>query len=115
MIALYSLKTILKEMSEEKLLQLLQKKRGFFEAILDLSEEEQHLPVPDWISVLEQKKVLLSCIDEIDSELSPFKSKLQTLSQEIAEELEHTRNVVEKILHLDSKNQAIRKKMLRND
>lgn len=106
---------MLEGMSEEKLLHLLQKKRGFFEAILDLSEDEEYLPVPDWISVLEQKKVLLSCIDEIDYELSPFKAKLHNLSQEVTEELEKTRTVVEKILHLDSQVQRARKKLLGNE
>ena len=101
-------------MSEEKLLQLLQKKRGFFEAILDLSEDEEHLPVPDWISVLEQKKVLLSCIDEIDCEISPFKAKLNNLSQEVTDELAKTRSVVEKILDIDTRNQELRRQMLRN-
>jgi len=102
-------------MSEEKLLRLLQKKRGFFEAILDLSEDELHLPIPDWISVLEQKKVLLSCIDEIDHELSPFQARLHSLSQDVTEELAKTRSVVERILHLDTRNQEFRRKMLRDE
>ena len=114
-IELYSPVIILESMSEQKLLHLLQKKRGFFEAILDLSEDEQQLPIPDWVSVLEQKKVLLSCIDEIDYELSPFKAKLHNLSQEITDELSKTRTVVEKILHLDTRNQKLRKKMLRDE
>lgn len=102
-------------MTQEKLLHLLKKKRGFFEAILDLSEEEQQLPVPDWISVLEQKKVLLSCIDEIDHELSPFKAKLHNLSQEVTDELNKTRSVVKKILDVDTRNQELRRKMLRDE
>ena len=102
-------------MSQEKLLQLLKKKRGFFEAILDLSEDEERLPVPDWISVLEQKKVLLSCIDEIDHELSPFKAKLHNLSQEVTDELSKTRSVVKQILDIDTRNQELRRKMLRDE
>ncbi|MCH9627334.1 MAG: hypothetical protein S4CHLAM2_09710 [Chlamydiales bacterium] len=102
-------------MENEKLLHLLRKKKGFFETILDLTEEEQELPVSEWISVLEQKKILLSCIDEIDSELKPFQSALQHLSQEISEELESIRKVIRTILHLDTKNQNKRKQELKLD
>lgn len=102
-------------MSDDKLLHLLRKKRGFFEAILDLSEEEEALPVHDWISVLEQKKVLLSCIDEIDSELAPFKATLHNLSQEVTEELTKTRSIVKRILDMDSRNQNMRRRMLRDE
>ncbi len=114
-LVLYSEVFILEGMSEEKLLRLLQKKRGFFEAILDLSEDELHLPIPDWISVLEQKKVLLACIDEIDYELSPFQARLHALSQDVTDELAKTRSVVERILHLDTRNQEFRRKMLRDE
>ncbi|MCH9611426.1 MAG: hypothetical protein K0U13_02360 [Chlamydiae bacterium] len=102
-------------MAQEKLLHLLQKKRGFFEAILDLSEEESSLNVPDWISVLEQKKVLLSCIDEIDGEIAPFKAKLHNLSQEVSDELKKTRTIVKRILDLDDRNQEVRRKMLNDE
>ncbi|MCH9609651.1 MAG: hypothetical protein S4CHLAM45_00380 [Chlamydiales bacterium] len=91
-------------MSEKKLLQLLKKKRGFFEAILDLTEEEGSLPIPEWISNLEQKKVLLSCVDEVDEMLQPFKASFANLSQEIDEELDTIKDVVGKILKLDSHN-----------
>ncbi len=43
-------------MKELELLHLLQKKRGFFESILELSELEAELTLSEWISVLEQKK-----------------------------------------------------------
>lgn len=99
-------------MREEKLLLLLKKKKGFFEAILELSEEESELAVHDWISVLEQKKILLSCIEEIDAELMPFKQALHTLSDEISIELEHIRSVIKRILHLDIANQEKRRKEL---
>ena len=99
-------------MKEEKLLKLLQKKRGFFEAILELSESESHLAIPEWISLLEQKKILLSCVDEIDEELSPFKASLHSLSQELCDEMDQIRNVVEKILHLDKQNQTKRREEL---
>jgi hypothetical protein len=100
-------------MKEEKLLYLLQKKKGFFEAILELTEEESELSLQDWISALEQKKILLSCIEEIDAQIMPFKKSLHNLSQEITDELDHIRNIIKRILHIDVINQEKRKKELR--
>ncbi len=99
-------------MREEKLLDLLQKKKGFFEAILELSESESHLNLPEYISLLEQKRILLTCVDEIDQQLGSFKESFQILGQEVSEEIEQIRKVVERILHLDQKNQEKRKKEL---
>lgn len=100
-------------MREEKLLHLLRKKKGFFEAILDLSEEESNMPLEEWVASLEQKKILLSCIEEIDAEMMPYKQSLHDISQEISEELEHIRKVIKRILHLDGINQEKRKEQLR--
>lgn len=102
-------------MYEEKLLHLLRKKKGFFETILDLTENESELPVSEWISVLQQKKILLSCVDEIDLELKPFQYSLHNLSQEVSEELESIRGVIKKILHFDTLNQQKRKQELKLD
>ncbi len=102
-------------MKEEKLITLLQKKKGFFESLLDLTESEKHLPFQEWVSTLEQKRVLLSCIDDIDAELQPFKSALHYLSQEVDEELNKIRKVIKQILHLDTLNQVQRKRELQPD
>ncbi len=101
-------------MNEKQLLTLLQKKKGFFEAILELTESETHLPLDAWIPVLEQKRVLLSCIDELDAELHPFKKTLHAISDEIKVELEHMRLVVKKILLLDGMNQEKRKEIIKS-
>jgi hypothetical protein len=100
-------------MKEEKLLHLLKKKKGFFEAMLDLSECESNMTIDEWVASLEQKKILLSCIEEIDAEMIPFKQSMHHISQEISEELEHIRNVIKRILHLDGINQEKRKDRLR--
>lgn len=102
-------------MKEEKLLQLLRKKKGFFEAVLDLTHDEGSLPLHSWIEVLEQKKVLLSCIEEIDAELMPFKQSFHNVSYEISEELDNIRDVIKKILHLDVINNEKRKREIRAD
>jgi hypothetical protein len=101
-------------MREQNLLALLQKKRGFFEAILDLTTSEQEADISSWLSILEQKKVLLSCIDEIDAEISAFKDSFHTLSQELTEELEETRRVIERLLLCDQKSQERRRDELIN-
>src|SRR5690625_6390483 len=102
-------------MHEEKLLHLLKKKKGFFETILDLTETEAELPVQEWISVLEQKKILLSCIDEVDDAIRPFQRTMHDLSQDVSEELESIRKVIRNILHLGSQNQLKRKQELKCD
>ncbi len=53
--------------------------------------------------------MLLSCIEEIDQELSPFRQQLANLSHEVTEELETLKIVIKQILHLDSQNQECRK------
>lgn len=100
-------------MSEKRLLGLLQRKKGFFEALLDLSELQQNLPLCDLFPLLEQKRVLLSCIESIDEELSRFQHSLQILSQEITEELEAIRLVSERLLHLDACNSEMRRRLCR--
>lgn len=103
---------LISEMSEQKLLTLLQQKRGYFETILDLTKEESHLKVPDWITNLEQKRVLLNCIDEIDQEIHVFQAAFANLSQEATEELDKIRGIVKNILKLDTHNTEKRKQQL---
>lgn len=100
---------VLNVQHEKKLLTLLKKKLGFFEAILDLTHDEKKCDIPEWISALEQKKVLLSCIDEIDDEISFFKATFHDLSQDISEQLDKIRDTVQEILKLDSENYEKRK------
>ncbi|NGX61062.1 MAG: hypothetical protein K940chlam9_00541 [Chlamydiae bacterium] len=100
-------------MSEHRFLELLQQKKGFFEVVLELTQEEGNLPIKEWLSVLEQKKILLSCIEEVDEKLEPFQAAYPILPQEIGDELSTIRKVVQEILHIDEKNQEMRKKELR--
>lgn len=97
-------------MKEKKLLNLLLKKKGFFEVIVELSEKEATLDLSHSLSVLEQKKILLSCIDEIDAEIDGYKDTFHNLSQEIHDELQNIKHVIERILHLDQRNREKRKK-----
>jgi len=99
-------------MREEKLLHLLRKKRGFCEAILELTESEETLALGEWITILEQKKILLSCIEAIDKELKPFRQTMHRLSQEIDAELEVIRKMIQQILEISAFSQQQRKKIL---
>jgi hypothetical protein len=94
---------------EEKFLNLLAQKRGFFEAILDLTEEEAKYSTAEWLSILKQKKVLLVCIDKIDEELTHFKDAFEVLSKEMLHEIEKTKEVIEHILFIDEINCEKRK------
>lgn len=99
-------------MKEQKLLYLLKKKKGLFEAVLDLTETESFLNIKEWQSVLKQKKILLSCIEDIDKQLSIFKDSFQNFSQEVTDELEFIHHLIIKILDIDMLNQLERRKEL---
>lgn len=96
-------------MNESKLLSLLQKKKSFFESILELTELEATLPIKDLINSLEQKTILLSCIEEIDEELQHYKAGLNNLSQEMQDEMDKTKEIVESIMSLNKENVKKRK------
>lgn len=100
-------------MKEEKLLQLLKKKRGFFEAILELSTSEPSLSLEEWVQSLKQKKVLLSCVEKVDEELKNFKDAFENISQELGEEIDKIKDVIQEILYLDTINSSSRKKSLK--
>ncbi len=102
-------------MKEEQLLHLLKKKKRVCEAILELTQSEESLPAKEWLSILEQKKVFLVCVEEIDAELQPFKQALHMLSQEIAEELDTIRKVIQQILDISAFNQEKRRKAFKQE
>ncbi|EPP35392.1 hypothetical protein CP10139811_0918 [Chlamydia ibidis] len=92
---------------------LLKKKKGFFLAILDLTETEFSLSSDQLADVLQQKKTLLSCIEKIDHQIKEFwHSFTPILPQDIQNELEDIRKVILQILSADKKNYMLRKKEL---
>ncbi|WP_213358056.1 hypothetical protein [Chlamydiifrater phoenicopteri] len=89
-------------MDEESPLHLLKKKKGFFSAILKLTEVESSLSLSDLEQSLRQKRILLSCIKRVDEKLEPFQSYLKEApSIEIYKELTEIRLLIEKVLSLD--------------
>ncbi|AGT72767.1 hypothetical protein [Chlamydia trachomatis] len=101
-------------MKESALLPLLKKKKGFFLSILDLTQVEASLSPENLIKVLRQKKTLLSCIEKVDHQIKKFRDSFSlALPQEVQEELEEIRSVIQRILETDKKNYCIRKRELR--
>ena|SRR6185503_856484 len=96
-------------MNESQLLALLQKKKSFFESILELTELEAALPVKELINSLEQKTILLSCIEEVDEELQHYKAALGNLSQEMQDEMDKIKEIVDCIMRLNAENVKQRK------
>ncbi|ANH78383.1 hypothetical protein [Candidatus Chlamydia sanziniae] len=100
-------------MNEEALLFLLQKKKGLFLAILDLTKTEYALTPVELEKVLQQKKILLACIEKIDHQIKDFRHAfVSVLPQDIQEELTHIRKVITQILKTDKLNYAHKKKEL---
>jgi hypothetical protein len=93
-------------------LTLLQKRRRFYEAILELALLERSSIQQDCFheihQLLTQKKILLNCIEEIDRELAPFQQFFTPpLEESIAKELVATKKVINDLLRLDSLNQRV--------
>lgn len=104
---------------EEVLLRLLQKERGYYSAILELTRQEGELIAKSHAgkelqSLTKKKQILFSCIEEIESALQPLKShwqnkqdKQDVLSRSIKEELSHLDKTLSSILQADQANQQI--------
>lgn len=99
-------------MNGDKLFHLLEKKRGFFETILELCQEESEAGAV-YREHLEQKHIILSHIEEIDHELKNFQSSFTTLPEKVLHEMEKIKNLMEAILEFERFNIVKRKKILK--
>lgn len=99
-------------MSEEKLYELLQQKRGLFETLLELSHEQKNEPYARWMALLQEKQRLLADIEAIDEKLSAFQENFSTLDQQIHDELEATHEVICEMIQLDEQHHSMRKTLL---
>lgn len=107
----------------KELLALLVKAQGYYSAILDITDQEngkltRGRPLTEVMALLKKKKILVACIDEIDTMLSPLRSEWQkskddsplcTIIQEKVDELNAT---LKATLDLDMKNQILMKRQL---
>jgi len=98
---------------EEILLQLLRKEHNYYLEILNITHEEQsRLRPPPSVAelkpLLSKKKVLLSCINEIEGALTPLKKYWHTKTDKsdvesgfIKQELEALNKLLREILQID--------------
>lgn len=107
---------------QEQLLDLLGKCCGYYQAVLDItrSENEMHQekkPLGEIQSLIKRKKILLSCIEEVEAKLGPLKTFWQEKgtyedpdSKKIRAQLALLDSTIKEILSIDQENH----KMLRN-
>jgi hypothetical protein len=97
---------------EEKLYQLLKKQFGFYKGIYEVAKMEyltlsNHRPLAELQPLLKKKKVLLSCVSEIEEEIKPLKRERQETegSSKVKMEMEALNVLLKEILQIDSLNQ----------
>lgn len=98
---------------EEVLYHLLKKEHGYYKAIMEITRQEterleSEQPIAEIKSLLKKKKILLACINEIETALTPLKKYWQGkptrddfFSVQIKEELNLLNKLLKEILQLD--------------
>lgn len=98
---------------EEVLYHLLKKEHGYYKAIMEITRQETERleseePIAEIKSLLKKKKILLACINEIETALNPLKKYWQSkptrddfFSVQIKEELNLLNKLLKEILQLD--------------
>lgn len=98
---------------EDMLYLLLKKEHGYYKSILQIAQEENdklksHQTLADLKSLLKKKKILLSCINEIDVAMAPLKKYWQSKtnrtdqpSEKIKLELDSLNKLLRELLQLD--------------
>lgn len=107
------------EQKENQLLSILKKKEGYYKAILELAEEEhsklkRNRPIPEVVSLMKKKQILLSCIEECDEAIKPLKEEwgrnknsATLLANEIKDQLGTLDLLIREILGLDDSNRKM--------
>jgi hypothetical protein len=98
---------------EEVLYHLLKKEHGYYKAIMEISQQEyanleSRQPFTQIAPLLKKKKILLTCISEIDAALAPLKKYWQSkkdrsdpYSEKIKIELDALNKLLKEILQMD--------------
>lgn len=98
---------------EEVLFHLLKKEHGYYKAIMEITRQEHEQlencqSIVDIKPLLKKKKILLSCISEIETALAPLKRYWQTktdrsdyFSIQIKRELDDLNKLLKEILQVD--------------
>lgn len=104
---------------------LLEKQCGFYRVVLELSRNEYEkfssfCSLNEIIPIMKKKKILLSCIDEIEEEIGPIKEKwwnyscdLSESSPAVAEILSEIESLVAEVLAIDEVNQKFLSKYMK--
>lgn len=102
---------------EEVLFRLLKKEHGYYKAIHDLAKQEQEKlalnpSLAEFKAALKKKKVLLACISEIETALTPLKKHWQDkkdrndfISKQVVEELDSLNVLLREIMQMDLNSQ----------
>ena len=98
---------------EEVLYELLKKEYGYYSSIREITKQEneklaRHDPLSEINPLLKQKKILLSCITEIESSMQPLKKywrekqeRNDPVSLKIKKQLAEMDHLLKDILQLD--------------
>lgn len=106
------------EMSKEEIFySLLQKEHGYYQSIAELSRLQyeklrNHVPISELKPLLKQRRLLFSCIQEIETALEPLKKYWQdkddrsdAISHKILTEINQLDVIVKEIMKLDEMTQ----------
>jgi len=109
----------------EILLRLLQKEQGYYEAILEITQQENRKflndrPFNEITPLLKKKQILLTCINDIETALKPIKEWWNNhkhddndpKTSEIKKQLHTVETTVQELLSLDKVNQQMCQKIL---
>lgn len=98
----------------EDLKNLLKKQKAYHQVIWEITEEEgERLQLGESISsLINKKKIILSCLDEIEEKLAPLRSLYKGNDSEVSHIVGELSGILEKTLAQDLKNQEVLKKKL---
>lgn len=113
------------ELEEEKIVeQLLEKQCGFYRAVLELSRSEyekfsKQRPLKEIISIIKKKKILLSCVEEIEKKLELIKTHRKEIWEAILNNerpcqlFSQVQELVREMLAIDEENQGMLQKYMK--
>ena len=109
----------IRDMSTEEILyHLLKKQKGYYAAILDLTEQEERAlfkktPLQEVFPLVKKKGILMTCVEEINLALTPIKKRwmekkdpANPFTAKVEETLENLNKELKKILEMDQMNQT---------
>ncbi len=102
---------------EEVLIALLRKQHAYYTGVLELTDAENHVlsregPLPEVTQLMKKKRILLECVQEIDTALSPLKrywkeeaSRSSPQAAAVQQQIDGLDKLLQEILRVDQENQ----------